>query len=58
MSFDNQALVDNARAFLDAVVRAKPAAAKGAYIKSAAISSTRGVGLRLDHGAILMDLKK
>jgi large subunit ribosomal protein L1 len=57
-SFEKEALIDNAVAFLDAVVRAKPQAAKGTYIKSAAISSTMGVGLKLDHGAILMGLKK
>ena len=58
VSFENGALAENALAFLNAVVRAKPTAAKGAYIKSAAISSTMGVGLKLDHAAILMDMKK
>jgi large subunit ribosomal protein L1 len=58
VSFDKEKLIENAMAFIDAVVRAKPSAAKGTYIKSAAISSTMGVGLRLDHGAILTELKK
>jgi len=58
VSFESQQLVDNARAFLEAVIRAKPTAAKGAYIKSAAMSSTMGVGLKLDHGSIVADLKK
>jgi large subunit ribosomal protein L1 len=58
VSFEQEQLVDNARAFLDAVIRAKPTAAKGAYIKSAAISSTMGVGLKLDHSSIVADLKK
>lgn len=57
-SFDSKQLYENCMAFLDAVVRAKPVAAKGTYIKSAAISSTMGVGLKLDHVAMLADLKK
>jgi large subunit ribosomal protein L1 len=58
VSFEPQHLEENAKAFLDAIVRAKPAAAKGTYIKSVAISSTMGVGLKLDHVTILADLKK
>jgi len=58
VSFDYDKLVENARAFLDAIMRAKPVAAKGTYIKSAAISSTMGVGLKLDHNAIAAELKK
>jgi large subunit ribosomal protein L1 len=57
-SFDAEQLLENANAFLEAVNRAKPAAAKGAYIKGAAISTTMGVGLKLDHNAILAELKK
>ena len=58
LSFDHDKLKENGMAFIDAIVRAKPAAAKGTYIKSAAISSTMGVGLKLDHSAILLELKK
>lgn len=58
VSFELDKLKENAVAFIAAVVRAKPAAAKGAYIRSAAISSTMGVGLKLDHNAILLELKK
>jgi large subunit ribosomal protein L1 len=58
ISFDKEKLIENAFTFLDAVVRAKPAASKGTYIKGAAISTTMGVGLRLDHAAILLELKK
>jgi large subunit ribosomal protein L1 len=58
ISFDAEKLAENAMAFMDAIVRAKPTAAKGTYIKGAAISSTMGVGLKLDHGAILLELKK
>jgi large subunit ribosomal protein L1 len=58
LSFEIEALKENSLAFLSAVVRAKPTAAKGAYIKGAAISSTMGVGLKLDYNAILLDMKK
>lgn len=58
VSFDTTHLLENAMAFLDAVVRARPASLKGTYIKGAAISSTMGVGLKLDHNAILLDFKK
>jgi large subunit ribosomal protein L1 len=58
LSFEIDALKENSLAFLSAVVRAKPTAAKGAYIRGAAISSTMGVGLKLDYNAILLDMKK
>jgi large subunit ribosomal protein L1 len=58
LSFEADALKENSLAFLSAVMRAKPTAAKGAYIKGAAISSTMGVGLKLDYNAILLDMKK
>jgi large subunit ribosomal protein L1 len=47
-SFDEEKLVENARALADAVIKAKPAGAKGTYLKSAALSSSMGPGLRLD----------
>jgi len=47
-SFDEEKLVENARALADAVIKAKPTGAKGTYLKSAAVSSTMGPGLRLD----------
>lgn len=58
VSFDKEKLVENALAFINAIVRAKPAAAKGAYIRSASVSSTMGVGLKLDYNTILAELKK
>lgn len=57
-SFDAEKLTANAMAFFDAVMRAKPTAAKGTYIKGAAISSTMGVGVKLDYNAILAEFKK
>jgi large subunit ribosomal protein L1 len=47
LSFDPQALVDNARAFYDHIVTNRPPAVKGVFIKSVFISSTMGPGLRL-----------
>ena len=48
LSFDVEKLVDNGRAVIQAVLAAKPSAAKGIYIKRATIASTMGVGLTLD----------
>jgi len=48
LSFEPNALVENIRAFFSAVVRAKPATAKGQYVKSVAIASTMGPGLKID----------
>lgn len=47
-SFDEDALFDNFRALIDAVLRAKPTAAKGQYLRKVALSSTMGPGVRLD----------
>jgi large subunit ribosomal protein L1 len=47
-SFESSALSGNYHAVLDEIVRAKPAAAKGRYIKSITVSSTMGPGVRLD----------
>jgi len=47
-SFATDALVANTRALVDSVVRAKPAAAKGRYLKSVTVSSTMGPGIRID----------
>ncbi|MFM1816218.1 MAG: hypothetical protein RLZ98_2913 [Pseudomonadota bacterium] len=51
-SFSNEALAENIRAFVDAVNRAKPAGAKGTYIKRVSIKSTMGPGVRLEVGSI------
>ena len=47
-SFSEEQLVENARALADAVNRAKPAGAKGAYVKRISLSSSMGPGVRLD----------
>ena len=47
-SFDEKALAENVRAFIDAIQKAKPSCAKGTYITKAAISSTMGPGIKLD----------
>jgi large subunit ribosomal protein L1 len=48
VSFDDTKLAENVRAFVDAVSRAKPAGAKGAYLKKVSLSSTMGPGVSLD----------
>lgn len=51
-SFDAERLQENTKALVDALVRAKPASARGTYIKGIALSSTMGPGLRIDPGSI------
>jgi large subunit ribosomal protein L1 len=48
VSFTHEQLQDNLRAFMESVVRAKPAAAKGTYVRSVTVSSTMGPGVRVD----------
>ncbi len=48
VSFDNQKLLDNAKAVVDSIVKAKPATSKGKYLKKVSISSTMGPGVRID----------
>jgi large subunit ribosomal protein L1 len=47
-SFEEQALLENFLAIMDEIIRAKPAVAKGRYIRSVTISSTMGPGIRID----------
>ncbi len=51
LSFDPQKLVDNAMTIISSVVKAKPSAAKGKYIKGITLSSTMGPGIQLDFAA-------
>jgi len=48
MSFKGDALIANAHALVDSIVKAKPAAAKGKYLRSVTVSSTMGPGVRID----------
>ena len=51
-SFSVDQLVDNATALIDALVRAKPASAKGTYLKKISISTTMGPGVRVDPSSV------
>jgi large subunit ribosomal protein L1 len=52
ISFPTQNLVENAHALIDSVVKAKPAAAKGKYLRSVTMSSTMGPGIAIDTTAV------
>ena len=52
LSFHTTALVENAQAFAEAIVRAKPASAKGQYIHKLVMSSTMGPGIQIDRSAL------
>jgi large subunit ribosomal protein L1 len=52
-SFSDEQITQNIRAFVDAVVKAKPAAAKGTYVKKVSISSSMGPGLKLDTATVM-----
>ncbi|MCB1947480.1 MAG: 50S ribosomal protein L1 [Burkholderiales bacterium] len=52
-SFDIEALKKNLAALVDALNKAKPAASKGAYLRRVAVSSTMGIGVRVDHTTIV-----
>ena len=51
-SFDNDKLVGNLSALLDALNKAKPASSKGVYLRKVAVSSTMGVGARVDISSV------
>jgi len=48
VSFEEKALVENALALIEALIKAKPASAKGKYLKSITVSSTMGIGIKVD----------
>ena len=56
-SFSAEQLMENAGTAIGAIVRAKPSSAKGTYLKSVAISSTMGPGLKLDSGILFKQYK-
>ncbi len=53
ISFAENQILENVQNFLSTIVRAKPASAKGAYLRSATLSSTMGPGVKLDPNEIL-----
>jgi large subunit ribosomal protein L1 len=57
-SFTAKQLHDNAMALLEAIVRSKPAAAKGQYLRSLTFSSTMGPGIRVDAQKVANLFKK
>jgi large subunit ribosomal protein L1 len=56
-SFPSARLLENARALVDSIVRAKPAAAKGRFLKSITVSSTMGPGVKIDTGTVVEGAK-
>jgi len=58
ISFDAPKIKENILSFVDTVIRMKPAAAKGQYIRSATVTTTMGPGIKLDRTALLDELKK
>ena len=57
-SFPPQNLIENASALLESIVRAKPPAAKGKYLRSITVSSTMGPGVRIDEGRVAEAAKR
>lgn len=53
LSFDEGKIVENIRAFADAVVKAKPTGAKGTFVERVAITSTMGPGVKVDPSTVL-----
>jgi large subunit ribosomal protein L1 len=51
-SFTEKQLVENIKAFVDAVVKAKPPGAKGNYVNKVSLSSSQGVGVKVDGGSL------
>jgi len=52
VSFESKKLFENAKAVIDAVIKAKPASSKGKYLKKISISSTMGVGIPVDVSSV------
>jgi large subunit ribosomal protein L1 len=57
ISFPAQSLIENAHALVDSVVKAKPPAAKGKYLRSVTMSSTMGPGILIDTAHVLETVK-
>jgi len=56
-SFEIDKLVENAKTFLETVLRLRPATAKGQYVRSIYVAPTMGVGIKLDRNAVLAELR-
>ncbi len=52
VSFGEEKLEENLKALMDAIIKAKPAAAKGQYLKSVSIASTMGPGVKINPAKI------
>ena len=52
VSFGREKLIDNAKVLIESVLKAKPSAAKGRYVKSISLSSTMGPGVRVDPASV------
>jgi len=52
VSFEDDKLVENAKALADAIQKAKPAGAKGTYVQKVSVSSTMGPGVKVDLGSL------
>jgi large subunit ribosomal protein L1 len=48
VSFDEDKLLENAKALADAIIKAKPTGAKGNYVQKVSVSSTMGPGVKVD----------
>ena len=57
ISFTPEQISENAKALLVELMRAKPSASKGQYVKGLTLTSTMGPGVRVDHGTEIADLK-
>jgi large subunit ribosomal protein L1 len=57
-SFTDAALIDNVRAFVGAISRAKPSGVKGTYIKRVALSSSMGPGLKVDQAGLAEETRQ
>jgi large subunit ribosomal protein L1 len=57
VSFSESQIRENLLAFMDAIVRARPAAAKGQYLRNVSVSSTMGVGIKLNPSGLVAELK-
>ena len=57
LSFSVESLIDNAKSFFEALMRARPAAVKGQYVRSATLAATMSPGVRLDRAELLSILR-